>query len=88
MGARMRWGQPPWPAARSNAARLWFIQFYVPFCRGCKRMAEQWDAVAEKFLTSKQVMLGRCGQAGRCKAQLTATTIPAQPARPAVGHRR
>lgn len=27
--------------------RLWFVQYYVPWCRGCKRMAGHWDELAE-----------------------------------------
>ncbi|KAG2485805.1 hypothetical protein HYH03_015516 [Edaphochlamys debaryana] len=39
--------------------RLWFIQFYVPWCRGCKRMSGQWDALAEEFMRDPQVVIAR-----------------------------
>ncbi|KAG2441741.1 hypothetical protein HXX76_003356 [Chlamydomonas incerta] len=39
--------------------RAYFIMFYVPWCRGCKRMAEQWDALADAFSRDRRVVLAR-----------------------------
>ena len=39
--------------------RAYFIMFYVPWCRGCKRMAEQWDALADAFSADRRVVLAK-----------------------------
>ncbi|EFJ44393.1 hypothetical protein VOLCADRAFT_118770 [Volvox carteri f. nagariensis] len=39
--------------------RLWFVKFYVPWCRGCKRMVGQYDELAQTFMSNKNVAIAR-----------------------------
>ena len=47
--------------------RVWFVQFYVPWCRSCKRLAEQWSELADSLAASddhndRLIAVARCGQ--------------------------
>ncbi|GFR50253.1 hypothetical protein Agub_g12439, partial [Astrephomene gubernaculifera] len=39
--------------------RLWFVEYYVPWCRGCKRMEAQWNELGEIFNTHPNVVIAR-----------------------------
>ncbi|GLI63174.1 hypothetical protein VaNZ11_005943, partial [Volvox africanus] len=40
-------------------SRLWFVKFYVPWCRGCKRMTGQYDELAEAFESKPEIVIAR-----------------------------
>jgi hypothetical protein len=40
--------------------QVWFVEFYVPWCRGCKRLAGQWVQLADELaITNKGIAVAR-----------------------------
>ncbi|PNH09378.1 Protein disulfide-isomerase 2 [Tetrabaena socialis] len=39
--------------------RMWFVMYYVPWCRSCKRMTQEWDKLAQEFSANRDIAVAR-----------------------------
>jgi thioredoxin-like negative regulator of GroEL len=38
---------------------MWFVEYYVPSCRNCKRLQADWESLAEAFAEDPSVIIAK-----------------------------